>query len=58
MNKFMDNFEGLDLKKTSNIAITSSYLIVVKSGAWYECSERQKNGITDNSGHVKCGLFG
>jgi hypothetical protein len=41
MNKFMDNLEWLDLKTTSDIAITSSFLIDDKIGAWYEYIERQ-----------------
>ena len=41
MNKFMDNLEWLDLKTTSDIAITSFYLIDDKIGAWYEYIERQ-----------------
>ncbi len=56
-NKFMDNLEWSDLKTTSNIGITSFYLIDDKIGAWYEYIERQTFGITENSGPVKCGLF-
>ncbi len=33
-NKFMDNLEQLDLKTTSDIAITSFYLIDDNIGAW------------------------
>ena len=41
MNKFMDNLEWLDLKTSSNIAITSFYLIRDNIGAWYEYIGRQ-----------------
>ena len=37
----MDDLERLDLKTTSNIAITSFYLIDDKISAWYEYIERQ-----------------
>ncbi len=40
-DKFMDNLEWSDLKTTSNIAITSFYLIDDKIGAWHEYIERQ-----------------
>ena len=39
-NKFMDNLEWSDLKTTSDVAITSFYLINDKIGAWYEYIER------------------
>ena len=42
MNKFMDNLERSDLKRTFDIAITSFYLIDDKICAWYEYIERQK----------------
>ena len=38
---FMDDLEWSDLKTTSDIAITSFYLIDDKIGAWYEYIERQ-----------------
>ena len=38
---FMDDLEWSDLKTTSDIAITSLYLINDKIGAWYEYIERQ-----------------
>ena len=41
-NKFMENLKWLDLKTTSDIAITIFYLIDDKIGAWYEYIERQK----------------
>jgi len=40
-DNFMDNLEWSDLKTTSDIAITSLYLINDKIGAWYEYIERQ-----------------
>ncbi len=40
-NNFMENIEWLDLKTTSNIAITRFYLIDDKIGAWYEYIEKQ-----------------
>ncbi len=41
MNKFMDDLEWSYLKTTSDIAISSFYLIDDKIGAWYEYIERQ-----------------
>ncbi len=40
-DRFMDNSEWSVLKTTSDIAITSFYLIDDKIGAWYEYIERQ-----------------
>ena len=40
-NKFIENLEWLDIKITSDIPITSFYLIYDKFGAWYEYIERQ-----------------
>ena len=40
-NKFIENLEWLDIKTTSDIPITSFYLIYDKMGAWYEYIERQ-----------------
>ena len=40
-DKFMDNSELSVLKTTSDVAITSFYLINDKIGAWYEYIERQ-----------------
>ncbi len=41
-NKFMDNLEWFYLKTTSDIDLTSFYLIVDKIGAWYEYIDRHK----------------
>ena len=43
MNKFMDNLECSQLKTTSDIAITSFYLVDDQIGAGYEYIERQKH---------------
>jgi hypothetical protein len=40
-DNFMDNLEWSNLKTTSDIAITSLYLINDKIGSWYEYIERQ-----------------
>ena len=40
INKFMDSLHWLDLKTTSDIALTSFYLIDDKIGAWYEYIEK------------------
>ncbi len=40
-NKLMDNLEWFNLKTTSDIALTSFYLIDDKIGPWYEYIERQ-----------------
>ena len=37
----MENLEWLDIKTTSDISITSFYLIDEKIGAWYEYIERK-----------------
>ena len=39
-NKFMENLEWLDIKTTSDIPLSSFYLIDNKIGAWYENIER------------------
>ncbi len=40
-NKFMENLELLDVKTTSDIPITSYYLIDDKISYWYEYIEKQ-----------------
>ncbi len=57
-NKFMDNLEWFNLKTTSDIPLTSFYLIDDTIGAWYEYIERQDIWSSRNYGHVKCGLSG
>ena len=40
-NKFMDNLEWFNLKTTSDIPLTSFFLIDDKIGAWYEYIKTQ-----------------
>jgi len=57
-NKFMDNLEWSDIKTTSDIPITSYYLIGDKIGYRYEYIEQQNIwNYTEIFGRVKCGLF-
>ncbi len=58
MNKFMDNLEWSYIKTTSDIAITSFYLIDDKLVLGTSTLKDKIFGITKKTGPIKCGLSG
>ncbi len=57
-DKFMYNLEWSNLKTTSDVAITSFFLLTIKLVLGTSTLKDKTFGITKNTGPVKCGLFG
>jgi len=57
-NKFIDNLERFNLKTTSDIPLTFFFFLTIKLVLGTSTLKDKTFGVTENSGHIKCGLFG